>query len=187
VTEEFTADALAGMFSTDEGVEDSEGVKNSNKRLTNGKGKRYNKKGIKLNNQEFAMVRAAVMAYNTRQGKENELKPIIGVSAYDNYYYVCANEGLGEFYVLARYDVESELETIKEIRKVLDNEVDSISEFSALYAKSDVEKWGNNRRRNNLRVFSFENGRASETNGRLYAEETEHNEFGNLGKNNKIG
>ncbi len=53
----------------------------SNKSLTSGKGKGYNNNRIKLSEREYAMVFSAVMAYNTRFGKENELKPIIGVNA----------------------------------------------------------------------------------------------------------
>lgn len=130
------------------------------------------------------MVSASVMAYNTRFGLESELKPIIGVNANDNYY-VCANEELGKFSALARYDSEKEVETIKQIREVLRNEVNSISEFSALYAESDVAEWGNNRRRNNLRISGPENGRRSERNGRLYDRESNDNKFRDSGEDNR--
>lgn len=154
----------------------------SNKSLTSGSKKRYNKfEEIKLNDQEYSMVSTAVMSYNTRLGKQEELKSIIGVNAYDNYY-ICVNDELGKFKVIAKYDSEKEVEIIKFIREVLKNEINSISEFASLYAESDVKKWGDNRRRNNLRISDTEDRREGEGNGRLYVQESEHNEFGNFGE-----
>lgn len=42
--------------------------------------------------------------------------------------------------MLAKYDSETEVEIIKKIREVLRNETFEISEFTTLYAESDVSE-----------------------------------------------
>lgn len=185
---------LADQHSNESIVSQGEGVVNSdaddtrysfagkkpNKSLTKGKGKRYNKY-IFVSEKEYAMLSSAVMAYNTRFGKKDELKPIIGVNSND-YFYVCENHDSGDFSILARLNPESQMETIKQIREVIKDETFSISEFTSLYAQNDVSKWRDRRRRNNMHLFDAENRRTGQGSGGLYVDQPEHNELSSAGK-----
>lgn len=116
----------------------------------------YNYNGIRVSEQEYAMVRAALIRKNASAGK---LKPIVGVFAHD-YYYICINHDWGDFTIVERLSPDADQELIDYSIEVLRNEeVFTDDQRDVSFLKDFQRRRSNRRRRGDLSSFDTENRR----------------------------